>query len=210
MKRFLFSCIAIALFLTPLTAMAQSPSEVLQTALNQVQDVLNDPAYAGQDMKDAQSDKLVAIIKSLFDFRLICRLTVANHWKNFSDPEQDTFVQAFEDLLQATYLHSMMRNTDVTTMVVGETELRPNKYEVQAEVTSAEQPEPLPMAFRMVFKDEEWKVYDVVVEGVSMVKNYRTQFQELLQTKSPAELTQVVRDKAAKAEAGDLDEHGNQ
>ena len=76
------------------------------------------------------------------------------------------------------------------------TNLSDKTAEVQSEVTRS--PKPIPIHYRMILENGEWKVYDVVIEGVSLVHNYRTQFREILMNKTPEDLLKTLREKTRK------------
>lgn len=82
-------------------------------------------------------------------------------------------------------------------VVFGKTsQLSDNITEVQSEVVTASKS--IPITYRMILKDGHWRVFDVVIEGISLVQNYRTQFREILKNKTPEDLIAMLREKGVK------------
>ncbi|WP_051286717.1 Tgt2/MlaC family protein [Megalodesulfovibrio gigas] len=139
-------------------------------------------------------DQLRSLVRDVFDFTELTRLCLGVHWKRFSPDQQAQAADAMADLLESTYLGSMKKyeNQQVQygEVVAGER----GAVEVRTNVVAGANATPI--AYRM--RDlGGWKVYDVVIEGVSLVKNYRTQFQEVMLKSSPQELIVKIRERAA-------------
>ncbi|MDH4011415.1 MAG: ABC transporter substrate-binding protein, partial [Desulfobacterales bacterium] len=115
-------------------------------------------------------------------------------WKNFSPDQQKEFVTLFEKLLEGIYADRILAYTQEKIEFGKETELKKGRVEVESYIITTDNKK-VPLFYRMTNKSGQWRVYDVVIEGVSMVKNYRGQFRQILSTKKPEDLLQTLRDK---------------
>ena len=111
--------------------------------------------------------------------------------------QQKEFVKLFKQLLQGVYADRLLEYSD--QKVIFDKEITPKKgrAEVQSYLQTSDGKK-IPLFYRLTDKGGSWKVYDVVIEGVSMVKNYRTQFRDILAKDSPDKLLEILRDKVNK------------
>jgi phospholipid transport system substrate-binding protein len=151
---------------------------------------LHDPGQRGAILADVER-----IILRLFDFNELSSRTVGASWKSFNPDQKNRFTDAFTMLLRETYLEKLYGYKGEQVSYAGETaSATGDKVEIQTSV--AIDGKPVSIAYRML-KKQRWMVYDVIVEGVSLVQNYRNQFQEML-GKGDAET--LIKAVAAKAE----------
>jgi len=111
--------------------------------------------------------------------------------------QQKEFVQLFKELLQGVYADRLLAYSDQKIIFGKETTLKKGRAEVQSFLQTSDGKK-IPLFYRLTDKSGSWKVYDVIIEGVSMVKNYRTQFRKILAKDSPDKLIQILRDKVGK------------
>lgn len=180
----------------PVTALAGLPLETVKGHTDKVLDVLRDPSFKAESAKKAKKDKLRAISEKMFDFAELSRRTLANNWKRFSPEQQSEFIRLYTSLLEDAYANKIMSYTDEKIVFSKEVELSEKTVEVQSTVLrkTAE----IPIYYRMLMKDGAWKVYDVIIEGVSLINNYRTQFREILSNNPPDSLLETLRKKVGK------------
>ena len=187
-------CLAV-----PSLASASTAKERLELFINDALVILQDPAYANKDPEKLkeQRDRLEVVIDGIFDYALLSQLTVGKPWATFSPDQQEEFIKAFKTLLEATYLGSLRGGGSTASGVdiTGESDLGKGKIEITTQVNTTDKE--IPIAYRMI-ESSDWMVYDVIVEGVSLVKNYRDQFRELLVSKTPDEVIAAVWEKANK------------
>ena len=119
-------------------------------------------------------------------------------WKKMNAGQQKEFVQLFRKLLQNVYADRLLAYSDQKVLFDKETMLKKGRAEVQSYLQTSDGKK-IPLFYRLTDKSGSWKVYDVIIEGVSMVKNYRTQFREILAKDSPEKLLQILRDKTSKS-----------
>jgi phospholipid transport system substrate-binding protein len=186
----------VALTLSPVSAFAATPLETIKPQVDRVLEVLRDPALKAESAKAAKEKKIWAIIDSVFDYTELSRRTLAQHWKKLSPDQQKEFITLFGKLLGGVYIDRIMAYKDEKVVFGKVTQLSDKTAEVQSEVSRSSKP--IPIHYRMILEGGEWKVYDVVVEGVSLVQNYRTQFREILTNKTPEDLLKQLREKTRK------------
>jgi phospholipid transport system substrate-binding protein len=185
-----------ALNLSPVSAFAASPLETIQTQVERALEVLRDPALKADSAKAAKEKKIWAILDGVFDYTELSKRTLAQHWKQFSPEQQGEFTRLFGKLLGGVYMDRIIAYKDEKVVFGKVTNLSDKTAEVQSEVVRSSKP--IPIHYRMISENGEWKVYDVVIEGVSLVQNYRTQFREILMNKSHEDLLKTLREKTRK------------
>lgn len=190
------SALAILLLVAiPLPAGAAEPMEAIKAPIDVVIGILNDPQYKQAGTKSLQRQKIWKTVKPMFDFDEISRRSVARKWGDFSDAEKVEFSDVFSEFLGNTYIDKIQGEYHNEQIVY----LGQDFYsDVYAEVKTHILRETLeiPVNYRMFkSKGSPWKVYDIIVEGVSLVKNYRTQFASILKKESPAQLIQRLNKK---------------
>ena len=181
----------------PVNAIAGAPLESIQGQVNKVLDVLRDPALKAESAKEAKEEKIWAIADDIFDYTELSKRTLSRNWKKLNANQQKEFIDLFSKLLGGLYMDKIMAYTDEKVVFEKEGMLSENRAEVQSKVitSSAE----IPIHYRLIMKNDEWKVYDVIIEGVSLIKNYRSQFRDILRNKSPEDLLEILRKKVGEA-----------
>ena len=198
MKRLLgaLAILLISLMTFPFSASAQSPLETIQTQVNKVLEVLRDPALKAESAKENREKKVWTLIDGVFDYTELSKRTLAQHWKTFTPEQQKEFTQLFGKLLGTVYMDRIMAYTNEKVVFGKATNLSEDTTEVHSEVVTASKS--IPIYYRMISRDGSWKVFDVVVEGISLVLNYRSQFRDILSKQSPQDLLKILRDKVKK------------
>jgi phospholipid transport system substrate-binding protein len=157
---------------------------------------LRDPALKADSAKAAKEKKIWEILDNVFDYTELSKRTLAQNWKRFSPDQQKEFISLFGKLLGTVYMDRIIAYKDEKVVFGKVTQISDKTAEVQSEVTRSSKS--IPIHYRMILERGEWKVYDVVIEGVSLVQNYRTQFREILTNKSPEDLLKTLREKTRK------------
>lgn len=191
---FLFIALAV-----PFTTFA-GPGEEAQSSLEKsVSAILNDiknPEYANPETRSKILPQIEQTVRGIFDFGEFSSRTVGPRWKTFSPQEQASFSNAFANLLFATYLNKITGYNGEQIEYTGQTVSQDGRRVEVKTIISLKDGRKIPVAYRMLPKNGQWRVYDVIIENISLVKNYRTQFQNILNTASPAELIAQVEAKA--------------
>ena len=198
MKKLLgaLAILLISLMIFPFSACAQPPLETIQTQVNKVLEVLRDPALKAESAKETREKKVWTLIDGVFDYTELSKRTLAQHWKTFTPEQQKEFTQLFGKLLGTVYMDRIMAYTNEKVVFGKATQLSEDTTEVQSEVVTASKS--IPIHYRMISRDGSWRVFDVVVEGISLVQNYRSQFRDILSKQSPQDLLKILRDKVKK------------
>ena len=196
-KRLLvFSLLFVALIVLPLQGYAATGKESVENQVNKILEKLKDPAFKEQP-RDAKITEVRKIINEIFDYTELSKRTLGRNWKKFSDAQKEEFVTLFSALLENVYADRILAYTHEVIEFGKETELRKNQVEVESNIITSDNKK-IPLNYRLILKDNHWRVYDIVIEGVSMVKNYRSQFKQILSKKSPEELLETLRKKTTK------------
>jgi len=196
-KRFigLFMILAIGVML-PLQGYAATPIETVETGVNKVLKTLTDSAFKAKT-KDEKIATISQEIDHIFDFTELSKRTLGRDWKKMSAEQQKEFVKLFKQLLQGVYADRLLAYSDQKVIFDKETMLKEDNAEVQSYILNTDGNK-IPLFYRLTNKGGSWKVYDIIIEGVSMVKNYRTQFREILAKDSPDKLIEILRNKVNK------------
>jgi phospholipid transport system substrate-binding protein len=180
------------------TAFAGEPQDRLKVGIDNVISILSDAALKAPAKRAERQAKLRTVADSFFDWRELSRRAAAENWAKFSPKQQDDFVAAFSELLQKTYIRKLEKyNNEKVTYLKEQTE--GNQAFVNTQVVMKDKT--IPINYVMI-KHEKWMVYDVVVEGVSLVKNYRTQFTKILSKDAPETLIGRIKDKIKSLDEG--------
>jgi phospholipid transport system substrate-binding protein len=186
----------VVLVMVPLNGYAATPKETVEVGVNNLLKTLGDPAFKAKT-KDKQIAEIGVKIEKVFDFKELSRRTLGREWKKMKPEQQKEFVQLFKELLQGVYADRLLAYSDQKIIFDKETMLKKGRAEVQSYLQTSDGKK-IPLFYRLTDKSGSWKVYDVIIEGVSMVKNYRTQFREILAKDPPEKLLQILRDKVNK------------
>ena len=193
MKKTLAGCgILIFLFLS-LPVYAGAPLDAVQANVNNVLEVLRDPALKAESAKETKKEKLRLIYDRMFDDVELSRRTLARNWNKLNTAQRQEFVQLFRQVLEKAYVDKILSYTDEKIVFDKESMLSGNQSEVPTRIVTSSKT--IPISYRMIMKDGKWKVYDVVIENVSLVQNYRTQFNDILAKNTPEQLLETLRKK---------------
>jgi phospholipid transport system substrate-binding protein len=180
----------------PLQGYAATPKETVETGVNNVLKTLGDPAFKAKS-KEQQIAIIGEEIDHVFDFKELSRRTLGKSWKKMSADQQTEFVKLFKELLQGVYADRLLAYSDQKVIFDKEIMLKKGRAEVQSYLQTSDGSK-IPMFYRLTDKSGSWKVYDLIIEGVSMVKNYRTQFRQIISKDSPEKLLEILRNKVNK------------
>ena len=185
--------LATVLLYIPVNAIAGGALETIEGQINKVLDLLKDPAMKAESAKEAKEKRLWEIAGKIFDYRELSRRTLGRNWKKLNAKQQEEFIELFSKLLGGVYMDRILAFTDEKVVFEKERVVSETKIEVQSKIITASAE--IPINYRMIKKGDEWNVYDVVIEGVSLVKNYRSQFKDILTNKTPEDLLEILRKK---------------
>ncbi|KJR42876.1 Toluene tolerance [Candidatus Magnetoovum chiemensis] len=177
------------------TAYAGSAIDVIKNNTEKVISLLQQAPHKSEDNKELKRDEIKKIIAQNFDFEEMSQRTLSIHWKKITDTEKEEFIQLFTELLENIYITKIEKYTSgaVNVNYIGEKGDGSNAT-VETEVKTSSGIV-LPLHYRLNNKDGNWKVYDVNIEGVSLVNNYRSQFSQILNSKDFSYLINTLKEK---------------
>ncbi len=203
MKRTTLICCLILMILavigSPAAAVAGPATEAVRQPIHDGISLLRDQAVETDAQRQAQADRIWDILRQAFDFRLISVLALGQNWKRFSPEERQSFTDVFSQLLGNTYVTKIQGEyKDEQVLFVGEEMLSKKKAVVKTLIKRQNQE--IPVDYKMRFKKGAWKVYDINVEGIGLVLNYRRQFNAFLSKAkgTPESLIEEIKGKLEK------------
>ncbi len=189
--RILSGSALVTVLLSP--AWAGAPTDTLREYTEAVQKVLDDPALKADDRRHERRAAVRKLAIEAFDVQETARRALGPHWQQRTPAEREEFVQLFADLLERTYIAKIdlyggerLRFTD--ERIDGDSAV------VRAKVTTRQGAE-VPVEGRMHKRAERWLIYDVAIENISLIANYRSQFDRIIRTSSYAELVKRLRNR---------------
>jgi phospholipid transport system substrate-binding protein len=188
--------LALVLALAPLQAMAAGAKETVEVQVNKVLQSLAEPSFKDQP-RDAKIQKIRSIVNEIFDYTELSKRTLGREWAKFNPQQQAEFVKLFGDLLEKTYADRLLSYSNEKVVFDKESALREDQAEVSSNIVTGDGKK-IPLDYRLIRKDGTWRVYDVIIEGISLVKNYRDQFRDILAKDSPEEVLKMLRERATK------------
>jgi phospholipid transport system substrate-binding protein len=180
---------------------AAEPMEELKGPIDQVVRILQDPKYQDKTQSEVQRTELMAVINGIFDFQEISKRTIGRSWKTFDQKQQQEFQKTFADFLGYTYYQKVRDAYQGEKVVFLSQEVLENGNAVVKTNIPRKQGE-IPLDYRMINGKEGWRIYDVIIEGVSLVKNYRTQFNTILGKETPDQLIDRLKQKIQEQQQG--------
>jgi phospholipid transport system substrate-binding protein len=188
-----FGLIILVLFLTfAPNAAAESAKEQLQGTMNRVIEVLR--TIRGPEDIERNRSSLRQILLTRFDFAAMAQKSLGNRWKDLNGKEEE-FVSAFTDFVEHSYM-STLGSYRGEKVVYDRDRGNGESAEVDTRVVGG-RGDPIKIGYKLHLTGEQWMVYDAVINDVSLVGNYRSQFARILKTASLEELIQNLRAKAS-------------
>jgi phospholipid transport system substrate-binding protein len=191
-------CTLISLFtLSVHVAWAGPPTDQLREGVDRVLKILRDPELKGDKHSDQRRAAIALAAGEIFDFGEMARRSLAQHWEKRTPAEQKEFVRIFTALIQRSYISKVDQHDAARRMTYRGETLDADHAVVQTTVTLNSGNE-LPLDYRMHNPRDHWQVYDLSIDGISLVANYRSQFNKIIRTSSYETL--VAKLKANQAE----------
>ena len=194
MKRKIVIALALVMIcMFPMSVYAGTPRETVQVNVNGVLDILRDPRLKAASAKEVKKEKLRIVYNRMFDDNELARRTLAKNWNRLDAAQRQEFIRLFRQVLEKSYVDKILAYTNEKIVYDRETKLAENRAEVLTRIITSSKE--VPIVYRVIQKDGDWKVYDVVIENVSLVLNYRTQFNGILAKGTPEQLLKTLREK---------------
>lgn len=205
MKRFILILLLLTGFSPAAGATANhSPARAsLETSISQIISILNEPGLKDPAQRDDLLLRAEKIIYAAFDFEEFSARTVGVKWNSFTGEQKTNFQDAFAALLHQTYITRLEEYAGQAISFVSEkSSTAGDKVEILTTVPFNNAT--VPISYRMLEKNGHWKVYDVIIENLSLVQNYRNQFQEVLGKQPPDALVELIHRKTQELLAGNV------
>ena len=182
------------ILLQPATALSQdNPTSYIRANVDKVLSILASPEYESETNKTEQLSQIEAVVDNFFDSEELSKRSLGQYWRIFTPEQQQEFQPLFLKLIKQVYLKKSITYNGEVVHYNQEIIKSDTLAEVHTTVTSPNLN--IPIIYYMIRKDVSWKVYDVSVENVSLIKNYRSQFRSILQNNSPDKLIATLREK---------------
>jgi phospholipid transport system substrate-binding protein len=174
-------------------AAAGVPSDQLKTQIDRVLKALDDPELKKEGRARERRAAVRKIANDIFDFGETARRSLGRHWQPRTPAEREEFVQLFADLLERSYISKVELYGGEKIQYLSDS-VEGEQAKVQTKLVTKGGSD-IPIEYRMHKKTDRWLVYDVIIEGVSLIANYRTQFNKIIQTASYQELVKKMKAK---------------
>jgi phospholipid transport system substrate-binding protein len=192
-----FSAVMLAAVLVAHPAVAATPKEEIQSAIEKVVAILKDPKLKSEAKKQERLEQLRQVIFPKFDFTEMAKRSLGANWQRRSPEEQQEFAKLFTHMIEGAYVENLDSYNGEKVTVTGE-----KQDQGFAQVSSkivANNGEEYSVDYKLYQSGNDWKVYDVVIENVSIVNNYRSQFNRVIARSSFEDLMRRMKDKQFEA-----------
>jgi len=176
-------------------AWAGVPTEKVKETADKIIAIVSDPSLKDPAKAAQRRERIRRTVDELCDWEEMSRRSLGRHWAQRTEQEKKEFVHLFGQLLERTYVDKVEGYSGEKVNYLGE-RVDGDYAEVDVKVVTNKNTE-IPVIYRMRAKDQKWWVYDMVIEGVSLVNNYRTQFSDIMAKSSFEGLMKKLREKSA-------------
>lgn len=185
--------LAVLFFLLPTVVQAQTPTEYVRGNVDQVIAILTDPQYADDAGKEVQLERIGTLVDRFFDAQELSKRALGQYWRVFTPSQREEFQGLFLKLIKKVYLKkSLTYHQEVVTY---DQEILKSAIYADVATTLTSPSLSIPIVYSLVKREDGWKVYDVTIENISLIKNYRSQFFSILTRTSPDQLISILRKK---------------
>jgi len=200
-KKFMFKLFVLIVGLSlsavfPLNAIAGEPTDQVKQTVDAVIQILNNKELKKPAKVEERRATIRETVEKRFDFEEMAKRSLALHWKDRTPQEKKEFTSLFSDLLEDTYIRKIERYEDEKVVYTDERIDGPYAT-VRTRIVTTKEIE-IPVDYKIFKKGQKWEVYDIIVEGVSLVNNYRTQFNQIIRSGSYEDLVQKLKKKVLK------------
>ena len=178
-----------------LATATDSPLAVIRTTMYEIVAILQDPAYQEPDQSQVRIQKVREVALPQFDSRELAKRTLGVHWRDRTEEQRQEFIRLFTDLLEKTYSSTLDRYREDTEIFFDREHIDGSYAEVDCRILAPSLKKTFSLSYRLHLVEGRWLIYDVVIENVSMVRNYRTQFNRIINKSSYENLVQRIESK---------------
>ena len=186
----------------PRESLAGPATDQVKATVDQVIKILTDPALKGDQKAQERRAKLRQVVLQRFGFNEMAKRSLGVYWSERTAQERAEFVKLYTDLLERAYVDRIEGYTGEKILYTGEA-VDGSYSEVRSKIVTKKSQE-VPIVYRLVKNDANWEVYDILIEGVSLVNNYRAQFSKIIRTSSYEDLVKKMHAKLEGEEAVEI------
>lgn len=177
----------------PAPALAGPPTDQVRTSIEQVIKVLEDPSLKAEAKTQERRTAIRQVATETFDFGETARRALGRHWQGLSDQDRQEFSSLFTDLLERAYVSRIEQYGGERITYAGELVDPGGELATVRTRFTLKGGADVPVDYRMLRRGDRWLVYDVSLEGISLVANYRSQFNKVIETSSYQELVKRLK-----------------
>ena len=178
---------------------ADSPLETVRSAVDQVIQIFKDPANQGPGMRAQRLEQVSAVVRPMFDRREVAKRTLGVYWQDRTEEQREEFIHLFTILVEKSYGETFdkfyQKYQDQVEFFYDQETVDGNFAEVNTRIRNPVLNKYFSINYRFLKVDARWLIYDVVIENVSMIRNFRTQFYRIIGKTSYEELVQKLQTK---------------
>ncbi|MBI3797021.1 MAG: ABC transporter substrate-binding protein [Deltaproteobacteria bacterium] len=174
---------------------ADSPLDLIRSTTERARAALQDPALQGPDRGQARVDKVREILLPQFDSQELAKRTLGSYWSDRTDAQKKEFTQLFVQLLEKTYSGTLDRYNADVKFFYDQERIEDDFAEVDTRIFDPVQNRTFAVNYHLHKANGKWLIYDIVAENVSLVRNYRNQFNRILSKSSYEDLVQTIQAK---------------
>ncbi len=179
----------------------QEPKAFMQDTLTTFINILKDPKYANGKNRAQQDERVWNLMHKAFDFIAVSQRALGRNWRSFSPDQRKKFSGVFSELLGVTYLNKIREGYTNQEFKITEQEMLRKDTRALVKSLIKREKGDTSVDYMLYLSKTGWRIYDVNIEGVSLVKNYRAQFSKILLKDPPEVLIERVKEKVAKLKA---------
>jgi phospholipid transport system substrate-binding protein len=183
--------LSVSIGLLSAPALAGVPTEQLRASIDQVVKVLDDPALKADANAAKRREAIRQVANNIFDFQEAAKRSLGRHWEGLSEKDRSEFTALFSDLLERSYIAKIEQYRGERISYAGDS-ADADTATVKTRFTTKNGTD-IPIDYRMLHKGDRWLVYDVSVEGLSLISNYRGQFNKIIETSSYQDLVKRMK-----------------
>src|SRR5918992_3316854 len=194
-KTFYAILIAMLILSAPADLLAGVPTEQVRQTADRVLAVLQDSSFKSADKQKERREQIRQVIASRFDFPEMAKRSLGSNWQKGSSDEQQQFVELFTELLERSYA-DQIESYDGEKIIYGRENVSQDYADVDTKIVT-KKGEQISVNYKLRSAGGDWKVYDVVIENISLVNNFRSQFNRILANGSFSELLKRLQSKSS-------------
>ncbi len=188
--------LAVFLMAVPSISQAAVPDLVVSQTVDEVIRILSDGSLKGEAKRAERREKIRDAISKGFNFEAMAKRSMGKYWKERTPQEREEFTGLFRSLIEISYISKIEGFTN-EKILYEKAQTKKNISLVKTKIVLSKGTE-IPINYRLMKRADRWYIYDIVIEGVSLVRNYRTQFSSVLRKKSYSILVEQLKTKIEK------------